>query len=164
MHYFANSISKLSNELDNGFDWSWSYCFMFGTIVSATDPVAVVALLKELGASKRLSTLIEAESLMNDGSAFVMFMVFKAYTKSAQDTSALVIFTMFIQLAVFGALFGLIGGFVCCYVLSQIFEDAEIEISITLSTVYLFSFIGEYTFMEYKAFFQDDMGVSGVLV
>lgn len=48
---------------------------MYGAIISATDPVAVVALLKELGASKRLSTMIEGESLLNDGTAFVVFLV-----------------------------------------------------------------------------------------
>merc|ERR1719410_2212097 len=106
MHYFADSISSYSDEND-GYGWIWSFCFMFGTIVSATDPVAVVALLKDLGASKRLSTLIEAESLMNDGSAFVLFMIFRAYTKSADDTSATVIISMFFQLAVLGAVFGL---------------------------------------------------------
>lgn len=40
---------------------------MLGGLLSATDPVSVVALLKELGASKKLSTIIEGESLMNDG-------------------------------------------------------------------------------------------------
>jgi NhaP-type Na+/H+ and K+/H+ antiporter len=48
---------------------------LFGAVVSATDPVAVVALLKELGASKQLSTLIEGESLLNDGTAIVAFVV-----------------------------------------------------------------------------------------
>ena len=45
-------------------------------MLSATDPVAVVALLKEVGASKRLGTVIEGESLFNDGSAFVLFLMF----------------------------------------------------------------------------------------
>lgn len=40
---------------------------LLGGLLSATDPVAVVALLKELGASKKLNTIIEGESLMNDG-------------------------------------------------------------------------------------------------
>jgi CPA1 family monovalent cation:H+ antiporter len=44
-------------------------------MLSATDPVAVVALLKELGASKRLSLLIEGESLFNDGTAMVVFLL-----------------------------------------------------------------------------------------
>merc|ERR1719410_2559417 len=101
MHYFADSISSYSDEND-GYEWIWSFCFMFGTIVSATDPVAVVALLKELGASKRLSTLIEAESLMNAGSAFVMFMIFREYSKSEVGTSVASMFAMFGQLAVLG--------------------------------------------------------------
>ena len=50
-------------------EWSWPACFMFGSAISATDPVAVVAILRELGVSKRLATLIEAESLLNDGTA-----------------------------------------------------------------------------------------------
>ena len=50
---------------------------MFGSLVSATDPVAVVALLKELGMSPKLGTLIEGESLLNDGTAYVLFIAFK---------------------------------------------------------------------------------------
>ena len=48
---------------------------LFGAVVSATDPVAVVALLKDLGASKKLGTLIEGESLLNDGTAIVGFVL-----------------------------------------------------------------------------------------
>jgi NhaP-type Na+/H+ or K+/H+ antiporter len=48
---------------------------MFGALISATDPVAVVSLLKDLGASRTLSTLIEGESLINDGTAFVLFTI-----------------------------------------------------------------------------------------
>lgn len=50
-------------------------CVLFGAIISATDPVAVVALLKELGVTVRISTLIEGESLLNDGTALVLFIV-----------------------------------------------------------------------------------------
>ena len=54
---------------------------MFGALISATDPVAVVALLKELGTSKRFSTLVDAESMLNDGTGIVLFMLFfGAYT------------------------------------------------------------------------------------
>jgi len=42
------------------YDWSWVLCFTFGSILSATDPVAVLALLKDLGASKNLSMLVRA--------------------------------------------------------------------------------------------------------
>lgn len=54
-------------------EFTFSAAIMFGAIISATDPVAVVALLKELGASRRLATLIEGESLLNDGTAMVVF-------------------------------------------------------------------------------------------
>ena len=47
------------------YDWNWAEAITFGSIVSATDPVAVVSILRELGASPRLSTLIEGESLLN---------------------------------------------------------------------------------------------------
>ena len=57
-------------------EWGWALCFMFGALISATDPVAVVALLKEVSSRKRLETLIEGESLLNDGTAIVFFSLF----------------------------------------------------------------------------------------
>ena len=53
--------------------WSFNACWLLGTIVSATDPVAVVGLLKDLGADPKLGTMIEGESLLNDGSAVVLY-------------------------------------------------------------------------------------------
>lgn len=58
------------------FNWDWKTSLLLGGLLSATDPVAVVALLKELGASKKLSTIIEGESLMNDGTAIVVYQLF----------------------------------------------------------------------------------------
>ena len=60
---------------NNENNFTFSAALLFGSIISATDPVAVVALLKDLGASKRLSTMIEGESLLNDGTAMVIFLV-----------------------------------------------------------------------------------------
>ena len=59
------------------YEWDWVTCFMTASILCATDPVAVVASLHTLGAPEKLSTLIEAESLLNDGSAFVLFLIFE---------------------------------------------------------------------------------------
>ena len=59
------------------YHWSWLNALMFGSILSATDPVAVVALLHDSGASKSLAALIDLESLLNDGSAFVIFMILR---------------------------------------------------------------------------------------
>ena len=62
-----NQICNIILQLTFPYDWSWKTSLLLGGLLSATDPVAVVALLKELGASKKLSTIIEGESLMNDG-------------------------------------------------------------------------------------------------
>jgi NhaP-type Na+/H+ or K+/H+ antiporter len=58
------------------YGWSWHLSLLVGSILSLTDPVATVALLKELGVSETISTLIEATSLFNDGSALVLFLMF----------------------------------------------------------------------------------------
>jgi NhaP-type Na+/H+ and K+/H+ antiporter len=60
-------LCHLMLQLIFPYNWSWTTSLLLGGLLSATDPVAVVALLKELGASKKLSTIIEGESLMNDG-------------------------------------------------------------------------------------------------
>merc|ERR1719210_983041 len=55
---------------------TWQASFLLASILSATDPVAVVAALQALGAPRKLATLIECESLLNDGTAVVFFYVF----------------------------------------------------------------------------------------
>ena len=79
----------LGYQEKDGFDFMT--CCMFGAIISATDPVAVVSLLKSLGASKRLSTLIEGESLLNDGTAMVLFTVFLDISKGIDQTAGSII-------------------------------------------------------------------------
>ena len=70
-------LSALMMRYILGYDgeFTWTAALLYGSIISATDPVAVVCLLKELGASKRLATMIEGESLLNDGTAMVVFLV-----------------------------------------------------------------------------------------
>ena len=67
-------------------DFTWAAALMYGAIISATDPVAVVALLRDLGASRRLSTLIEGESLLNDGTAMVTFLVLLGIVEGEEAT------------------------------------------------------------------------------
>ena len=58
------------------YGWDWNLAMAFGSILAATDPVAVVALLKAVGASPKLTMQITGEALMNDGTAIVLFMLF----------------------------------------------------------------------------------------
>ncbi len=54
-----------------GVNWTWSEAALFGVLISATDPVSVIATFKEAGVTGRLRLLVEAESLLNDGTAAV---------------------------------------------------------------------------------------------
>ena len=57
------------------YEWTWTSAIAFGAMISATDPVAVVALLKEMNAPTNLGVIIEGESLFNDGTAFAFFLI-----------------------------------------------------------------------------------------
>jgi len=122
--------------------WNWPIAFLFGTVVSATDPVAVVALLKDLGASKKLGTLIEGESLLNDGTAIVIFMVFlTAITGTASEISPII---QFLKVAVGGTLVGLIFGWITITWVRKVFNDALIEITVVIAAAYLTFFVAEH--------------------
>eukprot|EP01012_Entosiphon_sulcatum_P042027 TRINITY_DN5595_c0_g1_i1.p1 TRINITY_DN5595_c0_g1~~TRINITY_DN5595_c0_g1_i1.p1 ORF type:complete len:1094 (+),score=187.77 TRINITY_DN5595_c0_g1_i1:26-3307(+) len=133
-------------------NWAWAKAVIFGAIVSATDPVAVVALLKELGASRLVSTLIEGESLVNDAGAIVMFDVIKhgLVTGSAGDPASILV--RFVQLAIGGPIFGWIMGRLITYFIKKTFNDSLVEVTATISGAYLTYYIG-----------QELLQVSGVL-
>ena len=118
------------------YSWSWEQAISFGAIVSATDPVAVVSLLRDLGASKRLATLIEGESLLNDGSAFVIFTIAMAFVKGEDPTGAQVV-AQFCQLTFGGVLLGILFGIAAVWWLRFVFNDERLEIVITLISCYL---------------------------
>ena len=125
-------------------NWSWELVLLFGTVISATDPVAVVAILKELGASKKLGTLIEGESLLNDGTAIVIFMVlFLGITGQGLDHSPLL---EFVRVAFGGVLIGAIIGFLGLRWMRSVFNDMLIEITLIVALAYLTFFICEYVF------------------
>ncbi|MBE0674509.1 MAG: cation:proton antiporter, partial [Bacteroidales bacterium] len=128
-----------------GFEgWGWAMAFLFGSVVSATDPVAVVSLLKELGASKKLGTLIEGESLLNDGTAIVLFMVFLAVvTGQGSDNSAIV---QFLKVALGGTAIGLFFGWLTIAWVKKVFNDAMIEITVIIAAAYLTFFVAEHFF------------------
>lgn len=122
--------------------WEWNIALMFGAVISATDPVAVVALLKELGASKKLGTLIEGESLLNDGTAIVIFMVFfTAITGTASDNHVAIEFS---RVAIGGILIGVIIGAVVIAWVKRVFNDALVEISVIIAAAYLAFFVAEH--------------------
>lgn len=125
--------------------WSWTVCFLFGALISATDPVAVVSLLKEVSSRKRLETLIEGESLLNDGTAIVLFALFYGLLSNQSGTgiSILGLSGSFFYVVCLGALIGLLTGGIILWWVGQLFNKPVIEITLTISAAYLAYFIAE---------------------
>ncbi|GAB0494812.1 hypothetical protein MMPV_006108 [Pyropia vietnamensis] len=118
--------------------WSWWSALMFGSMLSATDPISVTATLKSVGASEYLNTLIEGESLINDGSAFVLFEAF--FTNARADGVQLSvgeIVVEVIRLSLGGVAMGLAFGLVSLVGLALVCEMFEVETSITVITAFL---------------------------
>ncbi|XP_042501434.1 sodium/hydrogen exchanger 8-like [Macadamia integrifolia] len=133
------------------YHWSWKTSLLLGGLLSATDPVAVVALLKELGASKKLSTIIEGESLMNDGTAIVVYQLFYQMVLGRSfNVGDIIKFLTQVSLGAVGI--GLAFGIASVFWLGFIFNDTVIEIALTLAVSYIAYFTA-----------QEGAAVSGVL-
>lgn len=129
-------------------EWSWSLCFLFGALVSATDPVAVVALLKEVSSRKRLETLLEGESLLNDGTAIVLFGLFYGMiiTEGGSDFSILRVAGDFSWVVLLGLSIGLIVGGLAIFWVGRVFNDPMIEIVVSVAAAYLVFLLAENVF------------------
>lgn len=124
-------------------NFTFTHACLLGAILSATDPVAVVALLKELGASKRLSTLIEGESLVNDGTAMVMYLVVYDFTTGTNPTAGEIV-VKFTRLTICGPLIGLAFGIVCSAWIARIQSKPVLETNLTVLIPYVCFFTSEH--------------------
>ncbi|CAA6664256.1 unnamed protein product [Spirodela intermedia] len=123
------------------YNWDWKTSLLLGGLLSATDPVAVVALLKELGASKKLSTIIEGESLMNDGTAIVVYqLLYRMALGQSFSVGEIIKFLSQVSLEI---AVGLTFGIVSVLWLGFIFNDTVIEIALTLSVSYIAYFTAQ---------------------
>ncbi len=127
------------------YKWDWYASMLFGSILSATDPVAVVALLRELGASKRLATLIEGESLFNDGTAYVLFLIWKDFLSGKELTAGQIVISIF-QLALGGFLFGVALALPAISWISVVYNNPAVETSITFAAAYLCFWLAESSY------------------
>ena len=128
---------------------AWGPAFVFATLIAATDPIAVVALVRTLGAPSRLGVLIEGESLLNDGTAAVSFAAAVAYVLGSQpDVASLAVhFTYAIGAAV---AIGVAIGFATRRLLSWL-DDVMVMITMTTTAAY-----GSFLIA-------DTLGASGVI-
>jgi NhaP-type Na+/H+ or K+/H+ antiporter len=128
-------------------DFTWSAALLYGSIISATDPVAVVCLLKELGASKRLATMIEGESLLNDGTAMVVFLVLLEIVEGEEKSVGYIV-AKFCQLSFGGPLLGLLTGVLVTGIIRRIHNNFVLEVNTTIFACYLMFFVAESTSLK----------------
>lgn len=118
-----------------GFNIDFIYCLLFGALISPTDPIAVLAILKTTNISKNLSIKIEGESLFNDGIGVVVFLTILAIATGGSADPADV-GLLFGQEVIGGISLGLGLGFLGYYLLVIIDnEHTELEVLVTLSLV-----------------------------
>lgn len=117
-----------------GFETSYLYCLLFGALISPTDPVAVLGILKKAGVGKSLETKITGESLFNDGVGVVVFLALLGIATGKTELSAAHIGELF-AIEVFGGILfgGAIGGI--GYFLLKKIDNYQIEVLITLAMV-----------------------------
>ena len=118
------------------------HALVFAALIAATDPIAVVALFKSLGAPKRLTVLVEGESLLNDGTAVVFFtLILGAVTGGSFSVGGALL--DFVRVVGFGTLVGVIIGYLASK-LTQRVDDPMIEITLTTIAAY-----GSFLFAEH---------------
>ncbi len=110
------------------------YCLLFGALISPTDPIAVMGILKSANAPVSLETKIAGESLFNDGVGVVVFLVLLEITRGTQEVTAGFVAWLFVQEAVGGILFGLLIGYIAYLMLKSI-DHYQVEVLITLALV-----------------------------
>ena len=117
-----------------GLEVPFIYCLLFGALISPTDPIAVLGILKQVNAPKSLEAKITGESLFNDGVAVVVFLVIAGLVAGGEPVSAGNMLWLVVQQAAGGVLFGLATGFVAYRMLRDV-DNYQVEMLITLALV-----------------------------
>ena len=133
------SVGVIGALLHLGLGMSWSTALLFGSMVSATDPVSVLAIFRRLGLPRRLMTVVEGESLFNDGTSVVLFRIMLGIVAGAAAGSPWGIVwgsaREFLLVVVGGVAVGAAVGFLASTVTSY-FDDHLLEITLTTIAAY----------------------------
>lgn len=124
-----------------GVDVAWPWCLVFGALISPTDPIAVLGIMKAAKAPKDLEIKVIGESLFNDGVGVVLFTVFLGIATSgggAIDVAA--VGMLFSKEVVGGLALGGVVGFVSHRALRRV-DDANLEVLITVAAVFGLGFL-----------------------
>ncbi len=110
------------------------YCLLFGALISPTDPIAVLGIMKKAGAVKSLETTVTGESLFNDGIGVVVFLALLALVGGGHEGGAAAVTRLFLVEAVGGIAYGTLLGLVTYFLLKRV-DKYQVEVLITLATV-----------------------------
>ena len=119
-------------------------CLLLGAIVSATDPVAVVAIFEDIGAPKRLATLVEGESLFNDATAIVLFTLLAAILTGAANPGFVAGAWSFVKVFVGGIVVGYLMAQATCMFMAGLRHLTLVKITLTISLAYLSFIVAEH--------------------
>jgi CPA1 family monovalent cation:H+ antiporter len=117
-----------------GLDVPLIFCLVFGALISPTDPIAVLGVLKRAGAPRSLETKITGESLFNDGVAVVVFLVLAQIAGGGEEITVGSVLGLFATEAVGGVAFGLAMGGLAYGMLRSV-DNYQVEVLITLAVV-----------------------------
>lgn len=117
-----------------GLGVDFMYCLLFGALISPTDPIAVLGIMKKVGAPKKLETKIVGESLFNDGVGVVIFLTIYQIAKGGSDITFGHVAELFLVEVGGGLALGGIIGWVT-YRLMKSINDYDIEVIITIAAV-----------------------------
>ncbi len=117
-----------------GIQLPFIFCLLFGSLISPTDPIAVLGILKTAKAPKSLETKIAGESLFNDGVGVVVFLVILEIATGSQDFSLGHIGQLFLLEAIGGSIFGLALGYIAYRMIRSV-DNYQVEVLITLALV-----------------------------
>ena len=147
-----------------GFDIPFIVTLLFGAIISATDPVAVLSLFKEYGAPRRLTLIFEGESLFNDGTAFALFLVFLEILINGYAGYTTILGALLnIVVMIFGGIaFGLLMGFLFSKLIEWVKGYEHLEITMTLLVAH-FTFILTEVISEDMMLWGQKLGFSSII-
>ena len=117
-----------------GFELGYAWCLLFGALISPTDPVAVIGILKDARVPHSLEVEIAGESLFNDGIGVVAFIVLREIAVADQHASVAHIGLLFLEQAVGGAVFGFVIGWITYRLLKSV-DNYRLELMLTLALV-----------------------------
>lgn len=127
-------LQPVVNTLDLVHDFTWAHALVFGALIAATDPIAVVSIFRRLGAPPRLAVLMEGESLFNDGTSIVFFtLMLSLAVGQAVSLAGLVV--NFFEIVGAGILVGTTIGLLISKVIERV-DEPMIEITLTTIAAY----------------------------